>query len=427
MSLLKSSLSCPTTLHHVDDDGDEEMEIDEEAVERLCVQVDKQIASSEANNSVDIGKTKTVDSDLQLVTLEDRSFNEPECYTSGGGFIKEQSSEDTDVNMEEEASENDKLMIVNSADPVKDTSCSSDVNVLSCHNLLEENNRERDILDGDPSWQPTEGKNILSLSVSKLLNKESPSKNVIDNSSCLVTDHLHEVSACISSADAPNDFSNGSVNCVSSPSLSIVPSDVSPILKSPAPSVSPRIATSRKSLRTSSMLTASQKDLQDDNILVSEAAHISFKKSTRSSNNTLSTEKSKNFISPSEHLAASIRHGLEIIDSHRQSSTLRRSAFRFSFKPAESKPVSLVDKVDVGVQTFPADVLEEDLAEFMCTSCKNRMQLGVKEADDGSNLQIVPVDSSESAGKLKKQVTKASLRTTGFLNIILGSLYAPVN
>ncbi|KAG7995310.1 hypothetical protein I3843_01G102900 [Carya illinoinensis] len=406
LSLLKSSLSCPMTLHHVDDDGDEEMEIDEEAVERLCVQVDKQIASSEANSRIDLGETKTVNSDLQLVTSEDTSFDEPECCISGGGCIKEQSSEDIDVNMEEGASEHDKIMIVDCADPVKDTSCSSDANVLTCHNLLEENNRERNALDGDSYWQPSEGNNILSSSVSKLLNKESPRKNVMDNSSS-VTGHLNEVSAGISSADAPNDFSNGSVNCVSPPSLSVVQSDVSPILKSPAPSVSPRIATSRKSLRTSSMLTASQKDLQDDSMLVPEAAHISFKKSTRSSINTMSTEKSKSFISPTEHLAASIRHGLEIIDSHRQSSALRRSAFRFSFKPAESKPISLVDKVDAGVQTFPGDMLEEDSVEFMCTSCKNRMHLGVKEADDGSNLQLVPVDSAECAEKLKKQVTKA--------------------
>lgn len=39
LSLLKKSLSHPMTMAIVDEDGDEEMEIDEEAVEKLCVQV----------------------------------------------------------------------------------------------------------------------------------------------------------------------------------------------------------------------------------------------------------------------------------------------------------------------------------------------------------------------------------------------------
>ncbi|KAG2721022.1 hypothetical protein I3843_02G049200 [Carya illinoinensis] len=205
-------------------------------------------------------------------------------------------------------------------------------------------------------------------------------------------------------AEALNDFSNGLVNCVSPPSLSILPSDVSPVLKSPIQSVSPRICDSRKSLRTSSMLTASQKDPQDDKKLGPEAAHI-FKKSMRS--NTLSAEKIKNFISSTEHLAASIHNGLEIIDSHRQSSALRQSSFRFSSKPTESKPVLPVEKVDMGVQTSLGDTLEEDSVVFMCTSCKNKMQLEATEADYSSNLQLVPVDGSEPADKLKKQVPKA--------------------
>ncbi|KAE8022910.1 hypothetical protein FH972_008671 [Carpinus fangiana] len=369
LSLLKSNLSCPITLHNVDDDGDEEMEIDEEAVERLCNQVDKQIA---------------------------------------GGCIREQSSEDTDVTMEEGASDQDEIMIVDSAEPVRNTSNLSDVNVLTDDNLLEENHIESNTLDRDPSPPPAEEKAILSSSMSKLQNEESPSKNVRDNSSCSASEPLNGVFAGICSADEPNDFSSGSANCMSPPSLCIVPSDVSPVLKSPTPSVSPRISCSRKSLRTSSMLTASQKDLQDDNNLSPEAAHMSSKKSTRSSSsNVLSTQKSKNLLSPTEHLAASIRHGLEILDSHRQSSALRRSSFRFSYKPAESKPMLLVDKVDVGVQTFPGDMPEEDSVAFMCTSCKNRMQLEVKEADDSSNLQLVPVDGSESSDKLKKQVPKA--------------------
>ena len=131
-----------------------------------------------------------------------------------------------------------------------------------------------------------------------------------------------------------------------------------------------------------------------------------------------------NFLTPTEHLEASIRQGLEIIDNQRQSSALRRSSFRFPFKPEESKPFLPVDKVDVGVQTFPGDISEENSVIFTCSSCKNRMQLEVKEADDSSNLQIVPVDGTGSADKLKNHVPKVSLGRAGFPNIILESSYA---
>lgn len=401
LCLLKSNLSGPITLRHVDDDGDEEMEIDDEAVERLCDQVDKQIVGREASNDTDLQKTETVASDLLFVAP-----SASQCYTSIGGRIKEQSSEDTDVNMEEGASEQDEIMIVDNTEPVRNTSPTSDAKVTTYDNLIEENNGESSTVDRDPCWSPAEEKNALSSSVCKLQDEESPSKNVIDNSSCSASELLNGV-ADNSIADAPNDFSNSSATCVSPPSICIIPSDVSPVLKSPTPSVSPRISQSRKSLRASSMLTASQKDLQDDNKLGPEAAHISLKKSMRSSfSNTMSTQNSKNLLSTNEHLAASIHNGLKILDSHRQSSALRRSSFRFSYKPAESKPIFPVDKVDVGVQTFPGDIQEEDSVAFMCTGCKNRMQLGIK-ADDCSSLQLVPVDGSDCTEKLKIQVPKA--------------------
>ncbi|XP_021804241.1 kinesin-like protein KIN-12B, partial [Prunus avium] len=114
----------------------------------------------------------------------------------------------------------------------------------------------------------------------------------------------------------------------------------------------------------------------------------------------------KNFSAPAEQLAASIRNGLEIIGSHRHSSALRRSSFRFSLKPSESRLILPVSKADVGVQTSH-EIVEEDSVEFMCNNCKNRMQLEVKEVNEISDLQLVTVDGSESADKSKIQVPKA--------------------
>ncbi|KAJ6338839.1 hypothetical protein OIU76_008325 [Salix suchowensis] len=199
----------------------------------------------------------------------------------------------------------------------------------------------------------------------------------------------------------PNSSQNETVNSVSPSSLSIVPSEVSLVLKSPTPSVSPRISSSRKSLRTSSILTASQKDSKDESKPGPENMRISFAKSNSSAARTAQT--SKSCLAPTEHLAASLHRGMEIIDSHHKSSVFRRLSFRFPSKPAGSNPIL---PVDVGVQTFPQhDVISERV--FLCTNCKAKTQLEVKDVDDSSNLQLVPIDCSESIEKPKTQVPKA--------------------
>ncbi|CBI17294.3 unnamed protein product, partial [Vitis vinifera] len=296
LNLLKFSLNRPTTLPHVDDDGDEEMEIDEEAVEKLWVQVGLQSVNGEENSKIDAGKIENVQSDSQFMASEEGIIGEPQSNMSQNECIKEEASEDTDVNMEEEISEQSEI------------------------------------------------------------NEDESQIHLI--------------------VKASNDSPNGLMDGIPPSNLSIVPCNISPVLKSPTLSVSPRVSNnSRKSLRTSSMLTASQKDLRDE-----------------------------------KHLAASLHRGLEIIDVHRQSSALRRSSFRFSFKPADTKPILPVDKVDVGVQTLPQEneAPEEESEAVLCSNCKSTIpQVELKEAFESSNLQLVPVDGSQSADKSKKQVPKA--------------------
>ncbi|KAK1592723.1 hypothetical protein Q3G72_029223 [Acer saccharum] len=369
LNILKHSFHHPMTLPCIDDDGDEEMEIDEEAVEKLCDQVDLQLAGSEDCSKIKVSKVETLKSDSQCVASEDESSGKPKDYASESGCIKEQGSEDSDVNMEEGISEQiedreNETMIADCAEPVTNTADDSD-DTEKNHNLMNKNGENSNLLIGD---------------------EESLSK--------------------------------GSGNCVS-PSLSINASDVIPVLKSPTPSVSPRVNNSRKSLRTSSMLTASQNDLKDDSMLGNdlkddsmlgpEVVHMSFAKSMKSSlSETLSTQTKKNVRATTEHLAASLHRGLEIIDSHRQSSALRRSLYRFSYRTEDVKALLPIHKVDVGVQTSQCDEIPvEDPMLFICSSCKNRTQLDDKEGNDSSNLQLVPVDDSESADKCKNQVPKA--------------------
>ncbi|XP_062109279.1 kinesin-like protein KIN-12B [Humulus lupulus] len=382
LHLLKSTINRPMTLPHIDDDGDEEMEIDDEAVEKLCIQVEKQSAASGAGNITALSKEEIVKSDSQLVDSELRSSNDPHPCT------KKQDFEDTDVKMEEVISQQDEPMIVDSGEAVGEKPEISNDNMLNSHNVAEENNHNTETCLSGLSAQDN---NNLGSSASELLNEESESKMVQDNCCSLPnSESAYEEPVCMPIEDRCNNSPNKSMNGAF-PSLTIVPCDVSPNLQSPTPSLSPKTNSSRKSLRTSSMLSASQK------VPLDKSASLA-KTPKESSANTISTQTSRSFLAPTEHLAASIRHGLEIFDSNRQSSAFRRSTYRFSYKPSESKIFLPVPKVDVGVQTIQS----EDSVEFTCGSCKNRMQLEAKEeANDDLNLQLVPVDGIGSAEKLK--------------------------
>ncbi|KAL2530140.1 Kinesin-like protein KIN12B [Forsythia ovata] len=141
--------------------------------------------------------------------------------------------------------------------------------------------------------------------------------------------------------------------------LCTVPPDALPVLKSPTPSVSPRLSSSRKSCFTST-----------------------------------------------EHLAAALHRGLDVIESHRNSVAFRRSSFRFSCITPGVKAVIPVVKVDAGVQTL-FDDLENDSGKFLCSKCKSRnSQQELIEDNDVQNLQLVPVNRSLSCDKFKKQVPK---------------------
>ncbi|KAJ4843238.1 hypothetical protein Tsubulata_039389 [Turnera subulata] len=351
------SLNANLPLPKVDEDGDEEMEIDEEAVERLCIHVGLQPSATEARISL----------------MEKR------C-------MREQDAEDTDVDMEEstpERVEAHESMSPNNAEPARNISGHAD----SCTKLSDEE----------------------TIAVTKLPTEELASKTTEVGSSS-TSDSQNGVSLGVSEAAEPIEEShNSSKNCVS-PCVSIVPCEISPVLKSPTASVSPRINSSRKSLRTSSMLTASQKDLRAESKSDSEGANLSFGKSVETdSSKPLASHSNKAFRAPTEHLAASLQRGLEIIDGHRKSSAFRRSSFRFSYRPAESKLALLVEKVNKGVQTSSQFDEMPGLgpSDFLCQSCKTKSQFQVKDSDDSSNLQLVPLENSEGTDKCKIQVPKA--------------------
>ncbi|XP_057430385.1 kinesin-like protein KIN-12B isoform X2 [Lotus japonicus] len=311
LNLLQSSLKRPSPLSRVDDDGDEEMEIDEEGIE---------------------------------------DYDGVSC----------------------------------------------NANMLNNRNMVAENDNGMNTDDQDLAQ--SKEKHTPGFFDSKCLNEESPGGVVQSSFSSAVGESDIGDFAGFSAPNASTDSPSATVSCVSPAGLNIDKDALSPVLKSPTPSVSPRISTSRKSLRTSSGLSPSDDIHAESDLGISTG-------NQRSSSNALSSQTAPNFLTKTENLAASIRHGLEIIDSHNRNPALRRSSYRFSLRPRESKLILPVDKVDVGVQTFLDDNrVEEDSALFTCSSCQTRAQLDV--IDNNSNLQLVPFDCPESADKPMKQVLK---------------------
>ncbi|KAI4311396.1 hypothetical protein MLD38_036298 [Melastoma candidum] len=193
----------------------------------------------------------------------------------------------------------------------------------------------------------------------------------------------------------------------SSPNLHASSCDATLILKSPVPSISPRItSTSRKSLRTSSMLTVSQKDKIGNCNLGLLAGQISPKTVQEHTPNT--SQRLGDYAMTTEQLAASLHRGLEMFANCPRGSFMRRSSFRFSCKSNGFKSAITIAKFDVGVQvSIPDDAAVSDaLPDFLCSNCQSRGQTEItKTADD--NLQLVPVGGSEPVNRTKKQIPKA--------------------
>ncbi|KAL8088799.1 hypothetical protein AgCh_038545 [Apium graveolens] len=369
LNLLKFSLNRPITLPHVDDDGDEEMEIVQQAEE-----IGLLLANIEENNGMDRKKLESVQStDTNLMVPSELKRITAERQ-AGLPFTGSEEKKQLEGRKLEDLYENqtDKLVVTSGADFGKQRG-SEDTNVdLDCESS-EQAESHSNILHGESSLK----------TVSRSRNFE---ENLVSrrnrNSEQLTPD--------------PSEFSMATC-------------EVSTLLKSPTASVSPRVSSScHKSLQTSSTSTASQKDLIDTS-LIPESIHQPFANPYKNiCLNAQSNCDIKNYDGPSKHLAASLQRGLEILNTHCQSSGLRRSSFRFSYKCGDTESVLKVKKVDVGIQTFPEDseVAEADPVTILCYKCKGMHSEEPKDAS--SNMELVTVDDgSLLADKSRMEVPKA--------------------
>ncbi|CAN4120893.1 unnamed protein product [Withania somnifera] len=390
LNLLKFSLNRPMTLPLLDEDGDTEMEIVEEA----------ELLGILPEGSKDVGILRKTLSKSSLVGPSE-GLNEEKHSTCKG----EEGSENADVTMEEDVPEQvvqPENKIINGAglQNLENSSMAEE----SIHQSCEEENVEAGLkksmlkmLGSDSSREPIEIECLPSLAVN-LLN-QGVKRELVEETASEQCEGYNE--------RTPENSSKCSEGVSASTDISVVTNDISPILRSPTPSVSPRVNISRKSLRTSSMLSASQKDLRESKL---DAPHLSFAKPSNSiCLDSQPNLRSKSCFTSTEKLAANLHRGLEIISNH-QSTSLRRSLFRFSCKPADIGAIIPVVKVHVGVQTIVTDDQSfEGGSIFLCSKCKARnSQQELKDANDGSNMQLICVDESQLVPADESQLVPAN-------------------
>ncbi|EPS69859.1 hypothetical protein M569_04902, partial [Genlisea aurea] len=179
----------------------------------------------------------------------------------------------------------------------------------------------------------------------------------------------------------------------------------------PSPSLSPTLSSSRKSPRTSSALTASQR-LQIDEAM--EATEPTAMNPSKSSTSLLVAplSKPKSCFASTQHLADALRRGLEIMDFRGgfNNQSMRKSAvFSFTRPPttSETKIVAIpVSKVEAGVQAS----FNDDEEGFLCRNCKDKVsgEEALESYDNGhNNMQIVAVNEPPLLENCRNQVPKA--------------------
>lgn len=456
-NLLRLSLCRPLTLPHTDTDSDEEMEIDEDAVESL---------SSERTILSTIDEESTRDSRTSS------SCEKEEIQNDLYGLNRENVSASTKIEPNNDLCPSTIDLVVESKELNNELSTVRDVDMgknqtganLSCQirDVVHFEDCETVEIQADsksslqaskeispltPSMEHSESRKVgsgasdveqvpMKLAISKIHSSAETAQEVLIDD---IESHPHNsLSTC--DMDIKDDMpatkslgnscdnntgpacdatvsENGSLYNIPntlSPTLSIVPSSSSPILQSPPLSVSPRIQEGRKSVNKSfCKSTLSPSDENRNSGQGSEMLNLSFAQSVRKSTHPLSN-KSGN--SRTDRLAASLQRGLHVFDIHQQSSAVRKSSARFSFQTLNLKtPTQLLDKVDKSVQTSPKkeSSAATSLIAEMRASC-GRLDIveansfkDIEDMQDKSQWQLMPLEKTRSSKGPRHELSQA--------------------
>ncbi|XP_078441377.1 kinesin-like protein KIN-12B isoform X2 [Wolffia australiana] len=116
-----------------------------------------------------------------------------------------------------------------------------------------------------------------------------------------------------------------------------------------------------------------------------------------------------------ERLAASLQHGLHVINSQRQKLTVTRSLLGYPFKTLEFESLLPKAKLEIDLQAVIQNSAEEESSTFVCTYCRDRFALDSKHETsdkdheqvldhnngDGTQRQIVMVDAVDYSKEIQ--------------------------
>ncbi|KAH9305111.1 hypothetical protein KI387_009515 [Taxus chinensis] len=377
-NILRLSLNCSPTLQHTDANSDEDMEMDEEYVEKLNPEL--------GNKSKDLDETVR---NLQISSISEKVTTQLE----------------TEEPRENAESKPRSFLEATKVEPVLTY-------------------KTRNSLSGNVNFVASEVEPLSSAAILDIHSVAQKDEQVASKHLILCTDKA--VSKSTHDALVSVNHSPGKSLNEQSPSLSIIPCELSPTLLCPTLSVSPRIKDNRspnESMQESPLTPSVQGENSKQG---SELLSISFGQSLRKNYNVCSSMQSnKTLTSPTESLAASLHRGLQIIDSHQQNSALRKSSVRFSFKTLDAKVFNAVDKVDIGIQTSAekSTAATSPIAEFLCacnkldtvqkTPAEENMQdkstwqliaIDEPKTPDGSNLQLIRAVKGVLAGAIRREM-----------------------
>ncbi|XP_020571783.1 kinesin-like protein KIN-12A [Phalaenopsis equestris] len=405
LNLLRLSLCRPRTLPLVDDDSDEEMEIVREGVEITCIEahstsdLEKFCANEEPNSLKDPKDLKPDNSDKEP-NLNDTYPTQ----IQGSDFLNDQNKEIMSVEGYEGQQTVAEDFLIKSQEITEITD--AEVSIIP-------DIKEDTFQDVCESVTILAKRKSLDVSCSEIIEEHSVvigsdpvGANVIDNSHNSFTSQSHvspcrlDITACETSLALESPISSKSPrfeNCSRSLRSSTLISAL------PMSNLSPRLENcSLKSLSTS-LTSASQKNISSRLEHDSGAVTVSFADNLNHNNAVHPTLSSRNSLSTAEQLAASLQHGLQVIDCHHRTSSARNPAFRFSLKPFDPRLLTSTNKVDIGIQTFSqGSCMLEDSSAFICSYCKNNaLPLECDNSTEQAGLQIVPVEDGQSASKLQ--------------------------
>ncbi|CAA7404749.1 unnamed protein product [Spirodela intermedia] len=367
LNLLKMSLCRPTKLPVIDDENDEEMEIDEEDVEKPCTHLYPQSRTKEEN-----------DKDVRRGSLQKVN--------------PEESSPDSDGDKA-----TDEETIPKLATTVRSSRCCQIPKKAAGLECCESGDPEMSVPFSSSFREDSTPETAVALQDCTSLNNKS---SCAETSACF-NSSADKKEINVSGLDSHHNSTSASPD--SAPcDLSVVAHDSSLDLHSPNLRISQAVDNNTKEgLKISSLLSTPHDGLLESQKPGPEGTNLSFAQ--------LKCSKSLTALVPREHLAASLHHGLQILDSHMQKSPVGRSSVRFSFRPVDIKPLSTVVTNDVGIQTISSELeVADNEPAFVCSNCQNEAPLlEHRHPTDCDELPIVPSDGLQSVQKSKKQLPKA--------------------